>query len=350
MLSDSLSRIRSAINEIAKATSEPEVYQYLTETLIKYFGFDRVTVRKADWEKDVLSLVCYHGFSEAVSNLELPLSEEAGAFGRAALKGEAIFIFEGEKVPSELRLLPEFARLKSMRSRFFAVAPIKVKGQVRVILGADRKTSGKGITPEDKEILDLFSDMVGTALENIITQEELNTVLIKDELTGTFNKRYFMDRLNEEFERAKRYDVPLSCCIFDIDDFKVVNDTHGHLFGDQVLKQVGNVTTAVVRKTDLVARYGGEEFTVLFTHTILGNAAIVVERIRRVISSLIFPNSGGHVRISATFGISSYPGLNVEKPEDLLYYADMALYEGKKQYNKNCVVISLENGYRCVRV
>jgi len=158
-----------------------------------------------------------------------------------------------------------------------------------------------------------------------------------------------MKRLNEEFERAKRYDIPLSCCIFDIDDFKLINDTYGHIFGDQVLKQVGRFTAAAVRRTDIVARYGGEEFTILFPHTVLESAVVAVEHIRRAISALIFSYNEKEVQVTATFGISSYPPVNTGKPKELFHQADTALYEGKKRYNKNCVVVYTGNVYSCVR-
>jgi diguanylate cyclase (GGDEF)-like protein len=157
-----------------------------------------------------------------------------------------------------------------------------------------------------------------------------------------------MKCLNEEFERAKRYDMPLSCCIFDIDDFKLINDTYGHIFGDQVLKQIGNLVKAIVRGTDIVARYGGEEFVILFTHTRLEDAVIAVEHIRRTISALTFLHNEKEVRVTATFGISSYLPENTNSTT-LLHRADMGLYEGKKQYHKNCIVIYTENGYRIIK-
>ena len=349
MYSDSLSRVKLAINEIARATNEPEIYKCLAEALIKHLGFNRVTVRKVDWKRGTLSLMCQLEFTGESPDFEFPLSEESGVFGKVALRGESIAVFEGEEISPELRLPSKFAGLHNvMRSRSFAIVPIKVKGQVKVVLGVDRKTSGREITPEDKEILDLFSEMAGTTLEKVLVQEELNTAL-RDELTGLLNRRYFINRLNEEYERAKRYDVPLSCCIFDVDNFKLINDTYGHILGDRVLRQVGKLTAEMVRHVDIAARYGGEEFTILFTHTALEDAAIVAERIRYAISALIIPYSGEQVQVTATFGISTCSSANVKEPEELLYHADMALYKGKKQYGKNCVVISTGDGYRIVR-
>jgi len=347
VFSDYLTRIKLAINEVAKATTEPEAYKYLTEALINHFGFNRATVRKVNWERNTLSLVCYVGFIEEVPRFKLPLSEESGAIGRAAIRGEGIAVFDGEEVSPEPRLSSKFAGLQKVTYPHpFVVVPIKVKGQVCAVFEVDRKTSGGIITPRDKEVLDLFSETVGTTLERVLVQEELKATLIRDELTGLFNKRYFMNRLSEEYERAKRYGVPLSLCIFDIDNFKLINDTYGHIFGDQVLKQVGRLTSGTVRHVDIAARYGGEEFTVLFTHTALENAVIIAERIHRAISTLIFPYNEKEIQVTATFGISAYSSVNVKEPKELLHHADMALYEGKKRYDKNCVVTYTESGYK----
>ncbi len=347
--SDYLTRVKLAVNDIAKATSEPGIYKNLAEALVKYFGFSHVTIRKVDWEKGVLSLMCYLGFVEEVPALDLPLSEEAVIFRRAAFKGESLAVFEGEEMSLVLRLPIKFENKENVTlSPSFAIIPIKVGGRVRIVLGVNRKTSGIGITSEDKEILDLFSEMVGTTLEKVFAKEELETELVRDELTGLLNKDYFVKRLDEEFERAKRYDIPLSCCIFEIDDFKLINETYGRSFGDQVLKQIAGLIKTVVGHSDIVARYGDEEFAVLSFHTALEDTLVAVEQIRRFISALVFPYHGKGVRVTATFGISEYQSGNAEKPEDLLYNADMALYEGKKRYDKNCLVVCAKNGFKLV--
>jgi diguanylate cyclase (GGDEF)-like protein len=142
--------------------------------------------------------------------------------------------------------------------------------------------------------------------------------------------------------------MPLSCCIFDIDDFKVINDTYGHLFGDHVLREIGRLTKGMVRATDIVARYGGEEFVILFPQTRLDDAVVAVEHIRRTISTLVFLHNEKKVGVTATFGMSSNLPENTKNSSTLLHRADMALYEGKKQYHKNCIVTYSEYGYKAV--
>lgn len=347
--SDSLKRVQTAVNHITKAITEPEIYKYLAEALVKYFDFSHVTIRKVDWEKGVLSLMSYLGFTEEVPTVQLPLSEWAGGFGEVATKGKSLAAFEGEEVSPDLRLALKLDNLHNLTPLpSLAIIPIKVKGRVIIVLAAEGKKDGRGINVHDKEILDLFSEMTGAALENVFSQEELETELIRDKLTGLLNKDYFMKRLSEEFKRAKRYDIPLSCCIFDIDDFKSMNHSYANILGDQVLQQIGRLIPAMVRHSDIVARYSEKQFVVLFTHTVLENAMIVAEEISRFISALTFPFGGKELRVTARFGISEYPMVNAKKPADLLYYADMVLRERKKPYNRNCALVHTENGIRIV--
>jgi GGDEF domain-containing protein len=178
------------------------------------------------------------GFTDEINTFELPLSNRAGVLDEVPATEGAITLYEEDAVLAALRPSPEFDGLnKEMCSSSYAVIPLKVRGRVLVVLGVDKTTNGDELTPEDKKILDLFSEIAGGILENVLNKE----ALITDGLTELFNRSYFMKCFNEEFERAKRYDMRLSCCIFDIDDFKLINDTYGHIFGDQVLKQIGKL-------------------------------------------------------------------------------------------------------------
>lgn len=342
---DYLHGITLSVNKITKARNEVELYHSITESLINDFGFDRVTVRKVDWERCRLCLVSYDGFTDEINTFELPLSKETRGWDEVTPTAGTINLYEEDAVLAALRPAPEFSGLnKEMSASFHAVIPIKVRGRVVVVVGVDKNTNGEELTSQDKRVLDLFSEIAGGILENVLNKE----ALIRDELTGLFNRNYFMKRLNEELERAKRYDIPLSCCIFDIDDFKVINDTYGHLFGDHVLREIGRLTKGMVRGTDIVARYGGEEFVILFPQTRLDDAVVAVEHIRGTISTLVFLHNEKTVGVTATFGMSTNLPENTNNSSTLLHRADMALYEGKKQYRKNCIVTYSEYGYKAV--
>lgn len=156
--------------------------------------------------------------------------------------------------------------------------------------------------------------------------EELST---HDALTGLYNFRVLHRRLLEEEERSRRYGHPFSLLMLDIDYFKAVNDTHGHLAGDEALRAVAALIRRVVRPVDLVARYGGEEFTLVLPETPSPGARAMAERIREMIATNPIPlPSGQTVNLTASIGVASYPE-DAESAEKLIGAADQALYTAK---------------------
>ena len=172
--------------------------------------------------------------------------------------------------------------------------------------------------------------------------ERLEHLAITDGLTGLFNHRHFRERLEDEFERAKRYSLPLSCLIMDIDDFKKLNDTYGHLAGDNVLREISERTSQSVRKSDIVARYGGEEFVVIMPQTGIEGVKSEAERIRKNIADSPFTGLSSDVHTTVSVGIAVLDHDNMLDCEALIRVADSALYESKSK-GKNCVTVgSLE--------
>jgi two-component system, cell cycle response regulator len=166
---------------------------------------------------------------------------------------------------------------------------------------------------------------------------ELQKLSMLDGLTLLHNHRSFQERLREEFRAAQRYDDALSLILVDLDHFKNVNDTWGHLTGDDVLRRVARVLQQSVRETDIVARYGGEEFAVLLPRTPLTGAITVAERIWKELGALR-AGSDGRLRVTASLGISCFPHRGVFSPEQLLLTADEALYRAKREgRNRICL-------------
>ena len=168
--------------------------------------------------------------------------------------------------------------------------------------------------------------------------ERLEHLAITDGLTGLYNHRYFRQRLEDEFERAHRYSLPLSCMILDIDNFKRVNDTYGHLNGDIVLRGIAETAQGSVRKSDIVARYGGEEFVVIMPQTSLEGARAQAERVRRETAAQSFENFPEGVRITISIGVAVYDPETMLDCEVMLRIADGALYQAKRE-GKNRVVV-----------
>jgi len=151
----------------------------------------------------------------------------------------------------------------------------------------------------------------------------------RDALTGAFNKRYFMERLNSEFGYALRHTSPLSLVLFDIDHFKQVNDTHGHLAGDRILSGLAAAVSPAIRGEDVFARYGGEEFAVLSRSAELAAAIVLGGRLRKKVEESEFVSDGTKIRVTISVGVAALPYAPARTPDELIAAADQALYRAK---------------------
>lgn len=167
----------------------------------------------------------------------------------------------------------------------------------------------------------VFNHMVAELREQ---RQKLEQLTITDSLTGLWNRRHLMERLDTEVARAERQNHPLAAIMLDVDHFKAYNDTHGHMAGDEVLARVAGVLRESVRKVDCAARYGGEEFMVLLPDTSAAAAAEVAERIRERVG---LPSRLGR-RVTVSIGVAEYP-LHGDSPAALVASADAALYQAK---------------------
>ena len=167
-------------------------------------------------------------------------------------------------------------------------------------------------------------------LENaVMGQEQMRHLAETDPLTNCFNRRALMEKLEQEMDRAARYATMLTGMMIDIDNFKQINDTHGHLVGDRVLKQLASLLKREQRSVDIVARYGGEEFVVLLPETTSAESRNFAERILRRVATHDFGEPGKPVRVTISVGIASYPDERMSDGESLLRLADSHLYRAK---------------------
>ena len=169
----------------------------------------------------------------------------------------------------------------------------------------------------------------------------LTTLSNTDALTQVCNRRYLMKVMVNEANRAMRYNSELSFLLLDIDNFKNINDTHGHQIGDQVLIDLCIRIGNTMRSTDILARYGGEEFAILLPHIPLNGAEKVAEKIRQEIAGTPFPIGESEIDVSISCGVSSFTKGSIDTIDTIIMEADKALYQAKKE-GKNRVVVSPE--------
>lgn len=191
------------------------------------------------------------------------------------------------------------------------------------------------------ELAESLNTMVESFQKEHAELEEANKKLadasVIDGLTGLYNHYHFQEMVDSEYRRARRYDLPLSLLMIDIDNFKLINDTYGHPFGDFVLKELARIINASIRDTDITSRYGGEEFTVILPNTTLDGSYAVAEKLRQTVADHVFKQGDFIVRLSLTVGISALAEEGINTKDDLVKHADEAMYEGKMK-GKNMVV------------
>ena len=196
------------------------------------------------------------------------------------------------------------------------------------------KVSGKALL----RIISNALEKAGLKREMRMAQEKLAEMSVRDELTGLFNRRYFQEALDREISGAQRYGHGLALCMLDLDHFKVVNDTHGHLCGDRVLKKFGQLLEKSIRKYDVACRYGGEEFAVILPDTSLDKAISLCERFRERIKAFEFIFENENLHITTSVGVAASPTGGDISGEQLVELADKALYRAKREGRDRVVV------------
>ncbi len=180
----------------------------------------------------------------------------------------------------------------------------------------------------------IFKYLVGNDVESAY-HEEIYQLTIKDGLTEIYNKRYFLESLDREMSRAQRYDRELSILLFDLDHFKEVNDTYGHLAGDYVLQALARLVSTRARREEIFARYGGEEFVILLPETSQKGAMKLAEQLRTRVASHTFVFEGEEILITVSIGVSTM-GNEAITPTEFIKRTDVHMYRAKSD-GRNCV-------------
>ena len=255
---------------------------------------------------------------------ELFMGQEGFDFTKVALTLTRPEVLIDPELDSECAYDRPF--LKKLGIRSGLVVPIIMRQKVLGVLFLQDCVEARAWSIDDISLIGSLADQLSVAIENAELHQERERQAVIDGLTGVANRRSFNEMLAREFERAKRYDHPLSLVMIDLDHLKKINDTFGHQTGDEAIKAIGAVLRQSSRSVDLPARYGGEEFCVLLPNTEIDMAEQLAERLRRLINEVTIPQVGN---ISASVGVATYPQ-HADDPDILLKRADEALYLAKQ--------------------
>jgi diguanylate cyclase (GGDEF)-like protein len=311
------SRQFAFLNNISKtAISSEDAEQMLAEIvreIQKNFRFDHIGIGILDYVTKDIEIKAEAGVTAKALGKRIPLG--VGILGRVARTGETALV-QNAGEGHLLGVLQE--------SRAVLCIPITYGETLLGVLNVESQREN-AFSPQDVLILNTLADLLATALHNSFVFQKLQQQSITDGLTGIKTRRFFWEALTSEWKRASRSGRPFSVVLIDLDKFKEVNDTLGHLEGDLVLARVGRLLEQKCRQSNVVARYGGDEFIILMPETGVEQAEILAERLRLWIAT--DPMLAEH-HITGSFGVGSFPvhGFSVE---DIIRVADAGMYVSK---------------------
>jgi len=305
------------LNSISKtAISSQDAEQMLLEIVAhiqKNFRFDHIGIGIFDYVRKDVEIKAEAGTTAHALGRRIPLG--AGILGRVARTGESALVQTtgGDALQG---ILPEAKAVLCM--------PIAYGETLLGVLNVESREED-AFSPDDVLIMNTLADLLATALHNSFVFQRLQQQSITDGLTGIKTRRFFFEALTSEWKRASRSGRPFSVVLMDLDKFKEVNDSLGHLEGDLVLARVGRLLEQKCRQSNVVARYGGDEFIILMPETGVDQAESLAERLRQWLST--DPMLQEH-HITGSFGVASFPvhGVSVE---DIIRVADSGMYVSK---------------------
>jgi diguanylate cyclase (GGDEF)-like protein len=216
--------------------------------------------------------------------------------------------------------------------------PMIIAGTPEGVLGVAPEPA---LTNHQRSVLTAAAALLSVSLKNAELFREIRENSVRDGLTGCFNRTHALEVLDSELRRARRSKLPLSLLMIDLDNFKAINDRHGHLCGDAVLAAVGAIMKAELRGSDIKCRYGGDEFMVILPDTPAGGARQVCDNLRRAITERPVVWNDGHIAVTASFGVSAV-NIADHDPRTAIARADAALYRAK-QVGRNAIQVEDHN-------
>ncbi len=265
-----------------------------------------------------------------LKDVRLKLGE--GIAGWVAANGDPVLV---EDVKTDPRFSSKFDELTQTDTHSVVCVPIKGRERVLGVIELINCLGKDSFRNEDIPILKNLADYAAIALENARYVQRIQELTITDDCTALYNARHLHFVLDAEIYRSNRYNYEFSVIFIDLDHFKQVNDTYGHLVGSKLLWMIGDLIKGHLRLIDYAFRYGGDEFVVLLPQTAKENALMVVRRVRDLLNSTVyFAEEGLNIKVTASFGLATFPG-DARTRKEILRLADEAMYLVKNTTRNN---------------
>jgi len=307
-----------------------------------------------DPDRNLLHFVaCFGTGSEKLLGMTIPVTN--GVAGKTYLSGKPYISAEAAK---DRNFYPEIDQKLRRRTRSILCVPIVIGRSVCGVIELLNRKARVNYTKDELKLLEIFAGYTSTLIQNALDAKRNEELTRRDDLTGLYNDRYFHQQLTEELKRAKRRGKDLSLLFMDLDNFKYVNDTHGHLAGSRTLSEIGALLRYTLKDDDArMVRYGGDEFAIILPGKGRKEAAALADKIRATVEAAVFLKTKGPSGepaykiggvITCSIGISSFfedgvKGRNLlEEKIEFIRRADRAMYKAKDM-GKNTVCICGES-------
>lgn len=334
---ESRKKVVDILHEVTGDLASDEIYHILARRVARALNLSRCSVILAK-PGDRIGVVATAFDDPALRHFEIHL-DRYPEISQALQTGEPVLIEDLQSSDLHANIRLEWkAQGTQVPIRSVIVLPFSLGEEQAGVFFLRRMASEPPLTDDDVQFADAVVKAAVAAivraqlLENTRAENtRLEVLAHTDPLTQALNRRALTVRLVSEMDRARRYDAALSMLMVDLDHFKKINDSQGHLVGDDVLREIAMLLQESVRSVDFVARYGGEEFVVVLPETPQAGAAKFAERMRERIAATKFVPAHGGVLLTASIGVAAYPSSEVHTVDDLFARADEALYRAKAE-------------------
>jgi diguanylate cyclase (GGDEF)-like protein len=320
-------------HDVAKALTSSldldSILQTIMEKMAEYFQPDTWSLLMVDDKDELYFAIAVGTAAEALKNVRLKVGE--GIAGHVAKYGEKLIVPD---VRSDRRFSTRVDEMTQLETRSIICVPLKSKLRVLGVIqlvNVDMAHFGD----QESFFLQSICDYAAIAIENARSVEKIQELTITDDCTGLYNARHLYKTLETEVYRSARFGYEFSVLFIDLDHFKQVNDTRGHLIGSKLLAEIGYLIKAQLRLIDFAFRYGGDEFVVLLPQTSKDAALVVARRLRDSLRASMFCKEEGlNLNVRASMGLSTYPH-DAKTPHDIIRQADEMMYMVKNSTRDN---------------